>query len=115
MAVLAAQEEPSAADIAGLFTGELIAILTRHHAHAPTAVSAACYALMCIIRSTAESASKYVRESDAAGGATPLSHCTASSCFCLLTPLHLRISVLPRPRPPLASWITSSRRASLTP
>ena len=61
MAVLASQEEPAAADVAALFTGELVAILTRHHAHAPAAVSAACHALMCIVRSTAENAAKYVR------------------------------------------------------
>lgn len=39
LAVLASQDEPATADIAALFCGELMTILSRAHAHAPTAVS----------------------------------------------------------------------------
>lgn len=61
LAVLACQVEPATADVAAMFTGELIAIVTRYHAHTPAAVSAACYALQCVIRSSAEQTAHYVR------------------------------------------------------
>lgn len=61
MAVLASQEEPATADIAALFTGELVAVVARHYAHSPPAVSAACFALTCIVRGAAADAVKYVR------------------------------------------------------
>lgn len=61
LAVLACQEDPATAGVAATFTGELVSVLQRHHAHAPAAVSAACHALTCVVRSTAEDAASYVR------------------------------------------------------